>query len=84
LSLPWKIAFPDGGDRRRSTVDQSVATQNVARFRRQLENEPDEFTRSALLKLLLHEAEKSCGARQQLRRPPLVAWRRCEPTKRLP
>jgi hypothetical protein len=40
----------------------------VARLRRQLENEPDEFTRSALLKLLLHEAEKSCGARQQLDR----------------
>jgi hypothetical protein len=53
---------------KRSTVDQSVATQNVARLRRQLENEPDEFTRSALLKLLLHEAEKSCGARQQLDR----------------
>ena len=53
---------------KRSAVDQSVATQNVARLRRQLENEPDEFTRSALLKLLLHEAEKSCGARQQLDR----------------
>jgi hypothetical protein len=53
---------------KRSAVDQSVATQNVARLRRQLENEPDEFTRSSLLKLLLHEAEKSCGARQQLDR----------------
>ena len=53
---------------KRSTVDGFVATQNVARLRRQLENEPDEFTRSALLKLLLHEAEKSCGARQQLDR----------------
>jgi hypothetical protein len=53
---------------KRSAVDQSVATQNVARLRRQLENEPDEFTRSALLKLLLHEAEKSCGTRQQLDR----------------
>jgi hypothetical protein len=53
---------------KRSAVDQSVATQNVARLRRQLENEPDEFTRSALLKLLLHEAGKSCGARQQLDR----------------
>ena len=29
-----------------------VATQNVARLRHQLENEPDEFTRSRLLKLL--------------------------------
>ena len=36
-----------------------IATQNVARLRRQLENEPDEFTRSRLLKLLLLEAEKS-------------------------
>ena len=36
-----------------------VATQNVARLRHQLENEPDEFTRSRLLKLLLLEAEKS-------------------------
>ena len=35
-----------------------IATQNVARLRRQLENEPDEFTRSRLLKLLLLEAEK--------------------------
>ena len=26
-----------------------IATQNVARLRRQLENEPDEFTRSRLL-----------------------------------
>ena len=53
---------------KRSAVDQFVATQNVARFRRQLENEPDEFTRSTLLKLLLHEAEKSCLTRQQLDR----------------
>ena len=36
-----------------------IATKNVARLRRQLENEPDEFTRSRLLKLLLLEAEKS-------------------------
>jgi hypothetical protein len=28
-----------------------IATQNVARLRHQLENEPDEFTRSRLLKL---------------------------------
>jgi hypothetical protein len=36
-----------------------TAAQNVARLRSQLENEPDEFTRSRLLKLLLLEAEKS-------------------------
>ena len=36
-----------------------IATQNVARLRSELENEPDEFTRSRLLKLLLLEAEKS-------------------------
>jgi hypothetical protein len=45
-----------------------IATQNVARLRRQLENEPDEFTRSRLLKLLLHEAEKSRLSHQQLDR----------------
>ena len=45
-----------------------VATQNVARLRRELENEPDEFTRSRLLKLLLHEAEKSRLSHQQLDR----------------
>jgi hypothetical protein len=44
------------------------ATQNVARLRRQLENEPDELTRSRLLKLLLLEAEKSRVTHQQLDR----------------
>jgi hypothetical protein len=45
-----------------------VITQNVAHLRRQLENEPDEFTRSRLLKLLLLEAEKSRLTSQQLDR----------------
>jgi hypothetical protein len=45
-----------------------LATQNVARLRRQLENEPDEFARSRLLKLLLLEAEKSRVTCQQLDR----------------
>jgi hypothetical protein len=45
-----------------------IATQNVARLRRQLEDEPDEFTRSRLLKLLLLEAEKSRLTSQQLDR----------------
>jgi hypothetical protein len=45
-----------------------IATQNVARLGRQLENEPDEFTRSRLLQLLLYEAEKSCLTRKQLDR----------------
>ena len=31
-----------------------IATQNVARLHSELENEPDEFTCSRLLKLLLH------------------------------
>ena len=43
-----------------------IATQNVARLHRQLENEPDEFTRSRLLKMLLLEAERSRLTRQQL------------------
>jgi hypothetical protein len=46
----------------------AIATQNVARLRSQLENEPDEFTRSRLLKLLLLEAEKSRLTRRQLER----------------
>ena len=45
-----------------------IATQNVARLRSELQNEPDEFTRSRLLKLLLLEAEKSLVTRQQLDR----------------
>lgn len=45
-----------------------IATQNVARLRSELENEPAEFTRSRLLKLLLHEAEKSRVTHQQLDR----------------
>ena len=53
---------------KRSAADGFVATQNVARLRRQLENEPDEFTRSTLLKLLLLEAEKSHLTRQLLDR----------------
>jgi hypothetical protein len=40
----------------------------VARLRGQLENEPDEVTRSRLLKLLLLEAEKSHLTRQLLDR----------------
>ena len=41
-----------------SAIDD-FATQNVARLSRELENEPDEFRRSRLFKLLLYEAEKS-------------------------
>jgi hypothetical protein len=40
-------------------IDYSVATQNVTRLSRELENEPDEFRRLRLLKLLVYEAEKS-------------------------
>ena len=53
---------------KRSAIDHLIVTQNVARLRRELENEPDEFTRSRLLKLLLYEAEKSRLTRQQLDR----------------
>ena len=45
-----------------------IAAQNVARLRSQLENEPDELTRSRLLKLLLLEAEKARLTSQQLDR----------------
>jgi hypothetical protein len=53
---------------KRSAADHFTATQNVAHLRRELENEPDEFTRSRLLKLLLCEAEKSRLTRQRLDR----------------
>ena len=45
-----------------------TAAQNVARLHRQLEKEPDEFTRIRLIELLLHEAEKSRLTHQQLGR----------------
>ena len=44
---------------KRSAIDDSIATQNLARLSRELENEPDEIRRSRLLKLLVYEAEKS-------------------------
>ncbi len=50
------------------TCSAVIATQNVARLRRQLENEPDEMTRSRLLKLLLLEADKSRLTCQRLDR----------------
>jgi hypothetical protein len=40
----------------------------LAPVRRELENEPDEFTRSRLLRLLLYEAEESRLTRQKLDR----------------
>ena len=52
----------------RLTRSAIIAAQHVARLRGQLENEPDEITRSRLLKLLLLEAEKSHLTRQQLDR----------------
>ena len=58
--------YPGGVEQlKRSAV---IAAQNVARLRSQLENEPDEFTRSRLLKLLLLEAEKSRLTCQRLDR----------------
>jgi hypothetical protein len=53
---------------KRSAIDHLIATPNVARLHRALENAPDEFTRSRLLKLLLYEAEKSRLTREQLDR----------------
>jgi hypothetical protein len=51
-----------------SGVEQLTRSAGIARLRSQLENEPDEFTRYGLLKLLLLEAEKSCVTCQQLDR----------------
>src|ERR1700751_4956706 len=69
-AAPWIAFIPSEN---LSGVEQlkrsaAIATQNVARLRQQLENEPDEFVRSRLLKLLLLEAEKSRLTRQQLDR----------------
>jgi hypothetical protein len=52
----------------RLTRSAIIAAQHVARLRGQLENEPDEITRSRLLKLLLLEAEKSHLTHQRLDR----------------
>jgi hypothetical protein len=52
----------------RLTRSAIIAAQHVARLRGQLENEPDEVTRSRLLKLLLLEAEKSHLTHQRLDR----------------
>jgi hypothetical protein len=48
-------------------MDHFIPSKNLKRFDR-LESGVDEFTRSTLLKLLLHEAKKSCATRQQLDR----------------
>ena len=48
-------------------MDNFIPSENLKRFN-PLEPGVDEFTRSTLLKLLLHEAEKSCLTRQQLDR----------------
>jgi hypothetical protein len=60
----------------------AIATQNVARLRQQLENEPDEFTRTRLLKLLLLEAEKSRLTSRQLDRIDCHMTELREPTYR--
>src|SRR5215472_17596448 len=67
---PMDDFFPSGDLSGVEQLSRSaiIATQNVARLGRQLENEPDEFTRSRLLQLLLYEAEKSCLTRKQLDR----------------
>jgi chromosome condensin MukBEF ATPase and DNA-binding subunit MukB len=43
-----------------------IPSENLAHFRNSLESGADAFTRSMLLKRLLHEAEKPCVTRQQL------------------
>ena len=48
-------------------MDNFIPSENLKRFD-PLESGVDELTRSTLLKLLLHEAEKSCATRQQLDR----------------
>ncbi len=48
-------------------MDHFIPRKNLKRFD-PLESGVDEFTRSTVLKLLLHEAETSCATRQQLDR----------------
>jgi hypothetical protein len=48
-------------------MDNFIPSKGFAPFN-PLESAVDELTRSTLLKLLLHEAEKSCATRQQLDR----------------
>jgi hypothetical protein len=48
-------------------MDHVIPSGRLTRFN-PLETGVDELTRSTLLKLLLHEAEKSCATRQQLDR----------------
>jgi hypothetical protein len=48
-------------------MDNFIPSENLKHFN-PLEPGVDEFTRSTLIKLLLHEAEKSCATRQQLDR----------------
>jgi hypothetical protein len=48
-------------------MDHFIPSKNLKRFD-PLEHGVDEFTRSTLLKLLLHEAERSCLTRQRLDR----------------
>jgi hypothetical protein len=48
-------------------VDNFIPSENLKRFN-PLKPGVDEQTRSTLLKLLLHEAEKCCATRQQLDR----------------
>jgi hypothetical protein len=43
-----------------------IPSENLAHFRNSLESGADAFTRSMLLKRLLHEAEKPCVTRRQL------------------
>jgi len=48
-------------------MDHFIPSENLKHFN-PLEPGVDEFTRSTVLKLLLHEAEKSCLTRQRLDR----------------
>ena len=48
-------------------MDHFIPSENLKPFD-PLDSGVDEFTRSMLLKLLLHEAEKSCATRQRLDR----------------
>jgi hypothetical protein len=52
----------------RKSSTPSLATTSNPIPSRAIVSGVDEFTRSTLLKLLLHEAEKSCATRQQLDR----------------
>src|SRR5262249_38052582 len=66
VKLRARVHYPQGGWAVRGTaMDHFIPSERFAPLN-PLEGGVDELTRTTLLKLLLHEAEKSCLTRQRL------------------